>query len=129
MSSAVLSVENDSSGTPRVVIQPGVSWQALAERLAIPSPGNVGTVAALGPAGSGEVTIELLTYDTDETVATHVGPATYVCYIIRGRGSLTLSRGDPVVYQEDDCIILKPQVVHGWQGGDRPTTMLVVALG
>jgi mannose-6-phosphate isomerase-like protein (cupin superfamily) len=124
----IFHVENDGEGIPRVKRLPDVSWMKLQDALAMPSDGHIGPICSQEPSATDPVGIMMVTCEPRGTVATHTGPQTYICYVVQGKGKLTFPGGDPLDYQPNDCIILKPGTLHGWENTNEPLSVLVVAI-
>lgn len=128
LSVRVFVIENDVMGIPRVTAQPDVTWSRVQEFLGQPSAGDLGVVFSADATIKGSVTLSVFTCEPRGIVAEHTGPRTSLCYVIHGQGKLTLKRGEPMDYQQHDCIIFKPETVHGWECGDEPTSMLIASI-
>ena len=119
-------IENDAQGIPRATREPDVAYLSLEEILCKPSAGLLARVGAADTTAEATVSLLMLTIEPGKTVATHTGPPSNIVYILQGEGKLTLNGGEPLDYQPNDCFILKPETLHGWENGDEVTAMLCV---
>ena len=122
-------IENDAEGIPRATKAAAVQYMDLGELLG----GGDGLLAVLSSTGvinleQPVVSCLMVTCEAGGTVATHTGPSTSICYIMQGTGKLTLQGGTPLDYKPNDCFILGPNTLHGWENGDEVTAMLVVSV-
>ena len=88
----------------------------------------MGAIYAADATGKEPVAFMMLTCEPGGTIASHTGPQTMMCYVVRGKGKLTLKGGEPVDYQPNDCFVLKPETLHGWENGDEMTAILAVSV-
>ena len=123
----VFLVENDSSGVPRFTRLPDSTWMQMKDVLGMPSEGDMSPFFTHEPSANDPVGLLMVTCEPKGTIATHTGPQTYICYILQGKGKMTFPGGDPIDYQPNDCIVLKPGTLHGWENADQPLASLVIA--
>ena len=121
-------IENDAKGVPKASRLPDIAWERLQKMLAQASAGDVGAIYAAKPSGREPAVLSMVTCEPKSTIATHAGPQTALCYVIRGRGRLTLPGTVAIDYQPNDCIVFKPRTLHGWENGDEPLALLCVTV-
>ncbi|MFC1896518.1 cupin domain-containing protein [Thermodesulfobacteriota bacterium] len=121
-------IENDGKGIPRATSLPDVAWGSLQEALGMESAGDMGMMYAAEASGKEPVGMMMVTCEPGGVIATHTGPQTFMCYLVQGRGKLTLQGGEPLDYQPGDLFVFKPETLHGWENGEETTVVLVVAV-
>lgn len=122
----VFTIENDAAGIPRATRGAAPEYIALADALGQPSGGRLAPISSVNSTGEVTVSLFIFTMEPGETIATHAGSTTAICYMLQGEGTLTLKGGTPLDYQPNDCIIFMPETLHGWENGDEVTAGLYV---
>ena len=122
----VFTIENDAQGIPRATRGAAPEYLAMADALGQPSEGRLAPIGGVDSTGEVTVSLFIFTMEPGETIATHAGSTSAICYILQGEGRLTLKGGTPLDYQPNDCIIFMPETLHSWENGDEVMAGLYV---
>jgi quercetin dioxygenase-like cupin family protein len=125
-------VENAAGKVPIIIKKDAVSMAAIDKVGDKPENKCVGwTYGAFYTTADNGLKINNIVIEPNGKIGTHEGGTVYICYVVEGKGVLTMvdtnnKESAKFNWKPGDVIVFRPNTMHRWDNGDKRTVTVGV---